>query len=146
MFDLKPEDRIHFWRKFRANLKDMEKEDALKQVAKLWAQCPTTNGYLDYADCTDWPDPWTLINNNHYCNIAVALGMFYTIFLSEILDNSSLNIVIYKDDKDFINSVQIEKYALNINYREVLNTKSIPQELKHLKTYTVKDLNASKYL
>lgn len=146
MFDLKPEDRIHFWRNFRAGLSSVDKETALKQIAELWAKCPTTNGYLDYADCSEWPDPWTLINNNHYCDVAVALGMFYTIYLSEVLDNSTLKIVIYKEDTDFINSVHIEKYALNINYREVLNTLSIPKSLSCLKTYTVKDLNAEKYL
>jgi len=146
MFDLSPQDRIHFWRSFRADLTKMETEPALKQVAELWAKCPTTSGYLDYADCTDWPDPWTLVNNNHYCDIAVALGMFYTIYLSEILDNTTLKIVIYKDKTNFVNSVQNSKYALNINYRQVVNTTSIPKDLECLNVYTEKDLNASKYL
>lgn len=146
MFDLSPQDRIHFWRSFRANLLEMETLPALKQVADLWGKCPTTAGYLDYADCTDWPDPWTLVNNNHYCDVAVSLGMFYTIYLSEILDNSTLKIVIYKDKTNFVNSVQNSKYALNINYRQVVNTTSIPKELECLSVYTEKDLNAEKYL
>jgi hypothetical protein len=146
MFDLKPEDRIHFWRNFRVGLKDMEPEKALQEIVDLWGKCPTTNGYLDYADCKDWPDPWTLLDNNHYCDVAVALGIFYTIFLSEILDNSTLKIVIYKHEANFVNAVHITKYALNINYREVLNTTSIPKDLSTQSVFTVKDLNAQKYL
>jgi hypothetical protein len=146
MFDLKPEDRIHFWRQFRVKLKEMETEEALQSVVDLWGKCPTTNGYLDYADCKDWPDPWTLLNDNHYCDVAVALGIFYTIYLSEILDNSTLSIVIYKDEHGFVNAVHITKYALNITYRQVLNTTSIPKDLSIFKVYTVDDLKAQKYL
>tara|TARA_B100001057_G_C22851687_1_gene951206 strand:+ start:2343 stop:2783 length:441 start_codon:yes stop_codon:yes gene_type:complete len=146
MFNLKPEDRIHFWRNFRANLSNMETKDALESVNNLWATCPTTNGYLDYADCTDWPDPWTLLDNNHYCEVAVALGIFYTIYLAEILDNNTLKIVIYKDKQNFVNSVHIDKYALNISYNEILNTSSVPLSLEELHVYMATDLKASKYL
>lgn len=146
MFNLKPDDRIHFWRNFRVSLNDMDKKDALESVNKLWATCPTTNGYLDYADCKDWPDPWTLIDNNHYCEVAVALGIFYTIYLAEILDNDALKIVIYKDKQSFVNSVHIDKYALNISYNEIVNTSSVPYSLEKLYVYDAQDLKASKYL
>ena len=146
MFNLKPDDRMHFWRNFRVDLKDMKPIEALESVNKLWATCPTTNGYLDYADCRDWPDPWTLIDNNHYCEVAVALGIFYTIYLSEILDNNALKIVIYKDKQNFVNSVHIDKYALNISYNEILNTSLVPISLNELFVYDAQDLKASKYL
>ena len=146
MFNLKPDDRMHFWRNFRVDLKDMKPIEALESVNKLWATCPTTNGYLDYADCRDWPDPWTLIDNNHYCEVAVALGIFYTIYLSEILDNDALKIVIYKDKQNFVNSVHIDKYDLNISYNEILNTSLVPISLNELFVYDAQDLKASKYL
>ena len=105
----------------------METELALKQVAELWAKCPTTSGYLDYADCTDWPDPWTLVNNNHYCDIAVALGMFYTIYLSEILDNTTLKIVIYKDKTTLIpcKIANMSEYKLSASSKYYIHTQEI---------------------
>ena len=146
MFDLKPEDRLHFWRQFRADLKSLPEEEALQAVVDLWGKAPTTNGYLDWTRCEEWPDPWTLLNDNHYCDVAIALGIFYTIYLSEILDNSTISVVIYKSETKFVNAVHITKYALNIVYRQVVNTTSIPQDLSIQKVFTVEDLKAQKYL
>ena len=87
-----------------------------------------------------------MIDNNHYCEVAVALGIFYTIYLSEILDNDALKIVIYKDKQNFVNSVHIDKYALNISYNEILNTSLVPISLNELFVYDAQDLKASKYL
>ena len=56
MFDLSPP-RQNTFGEALPHLTKMETELALKQVAELWVKVSHNRGYLDYADCTDWPDP-----------------------------------------------------------------------------------------
>ena len=73
--------------------------------------------------------------------------MFYTIYPSEILDNTTLKIVIYKDKTNQSIPCKIanmSEYKLSM---QVVNTTSIiPRDLECLNVHTEKDLNASKYL
>ena len=34
----------------------------------------------------NWPDPWELLSENTYCEVARALGMCYTLYLIGITD------------------------------------------------------------
>jgi hypothetical protein len=44
---------------------------------------PISNRYLDYHDCSTWPDPWTLIDNKDFDDSSINLGMFYTLLLAD---------------------------------------------------------------
>jgi hypothetical protein len=147
MFDLRPEERISEWRHFRQSIQYLDRQDMLQKTATLWANAPLVNYYLDTDTCKDWPDPWTLISENMYCDVGVALGIFYTLFLTERFDNRDLEVVIYKNSSGFLPSVHVcEKYALNINYREVLNISTLPEELQVYRRFSAEDLLATDYL
>jgi hypothetical protein len=38
--------------------------------------------YLHIKDTQNWPDPWELLVENLYCNVAKALGMCYTLYMT----------------------------------------------------------------
>lgn len=147
MFDLRPEDRISEWRKFRTSIETLPQVDMLVQTTDLWNKAPLVNHYLDMDTCENWPDPWTLIVDNMYCEVARALGMYYTLFLTERFDKSGLSVVIYKSNVGFEASVHVqEKYTLNIVNRDVVNTTQQIDNKDLYRKFDSTDLNAENYL
>lgn len=147
MFDFGPEERISEWRQFRKRIQHLDRMDMMRETAELWAKAPLVTHYLEPDNCDNWPSPWTLIADNMYCDIGTALGIFYTLFLTERFDNRDLDVVIYKDSAGFRPAVIVcEKYALNINYRDVVNTTTLPKDINVYSRFTAEDLNAVNYL
>lgn len=147
MFNLGLEERISEWRQFRKSIQHLDRMDMLRHTAELWAKAPLVNHYLEADNCDDWPGPWTLIADNMYCDIGTALGIFYTLFLTERFDNRDLEVVIYKDSSGFRPAVIVcEKYALNIMYRDVVNITTLASNIDVYSRFTVDDLNAVNYL
>ena len=81
MFDCHGALRLARWREFRDNLETSQ--TPFQDVAELWARAPLVNPYLDPADIKSWPDPWHLILDDRYDNLAICLGMLYTIKLTQ---------------------------------------------------------------
>jgi hypothetical protein len=147
MFDLGPEDRISEWRHFRQSIQHLDRMDMMRKTVELWSKAPLVSHYLEPDNCVNWPSPWTLIVDNMYCDIGTALGIFYTLFLTERFDNRDLDVVIYKDSAGFRPAVTVcEKYALNIIYRDVVNITTLPSNINVYSRFTVDDLNAVDYL
>ena len=147
IFELRPEDRISEWRKFRQEIQYLNRDEMLHKVAKFWSKAPIVNHYLEPDHSDHWPAPWMLITENMYCDIGISLGAFYTLFLTERFDKRDLEVVIYKDTNGYKSAVQVaEKYAINIDPQKPVNTSTIFKELKVYKTFTVDDLNADRYL
>lgn len=90
-------DRILHWRNWRKGLDALSFDDALATVCHEWMMVPTVNHYLTPDDPTQWPTPWELVADNHYCDLAVCLGIFYSLSLSKHRDEHSFSIVIYDD-------------------------------------------------
>ena len=42
--------------------------------------------HLHPHDIDNWPDPWELLSENTYCEVARALGMCYTLYLIGVND------------------------------------------------------------
>lgn|SRR5210317_1333788 len=146
MFNLKPEDRISEWRNFRKTIHHLDRMDMLTKTTDLWINAPLVNHYLDMDSCEHWPDPWKLLVDNMYCDAARALGMFYTLFLTERFDKRDLEVVIYKNNSGYETALVVcEKYALNIMYQDVVNTTSINRTDVY-RTFNATDLNAVNYL
>jgi hypothetical protein len=151
MWNLKPEERLHEWRCFRTKLGDLSVDLALKETCHLWSYAPYVTHYLlpDLKD--EWPDPWTLVHENMYCDLAKALGMLYTVYLSPHYNHGITNpeIRIYKDieNHDVYNVVWTNrgKYILNLMFDTVVNKTSITENLVLKYKYTVEDLNLNLY-
>jgi hypothetical protein len=139
MFQQKPEDRLRSWREFRSTLDLIPLEQALAQTAEYWARAPFTPYYLDPDDPTRWPDPWTLIMENTYCDVAKCLGIVYTVTLTT--HRTDLDIVFqqYTDTRNNhvynLACVNQGKYILNMIDGAVVNTKQIDKTLALTKQY-----------
>ena len=78
MFQLKTEDRLRAWREFRYSIGRLPLDQALQQTVELWSRAPFIPYHLDAKDRMSWPDPWQLVDENIYCDLAKALGIMYT--------------------------------------------------------------------
>lgn len=150
MWSLSASDRLDHWRLFRKELDEVDAESALHQCSHLWSYAPFVNRYLRAEWPDSWPDPWTLMAENRYCDLAKALGMFYTMYLTRHGEQLDMEIRVYKDPEtgERYNLVWIDqgKYVLNLCHDEVVNTQHIQQRHLMLEfNYTVGDLCADKY-
>lgn len=149
MFKLKPSDRLNHWKAFRHMLDTVSFDDALHKTVNLWQSCPFTPYYLD-PDCVDnWPDPWQLLIENYYCDLARCLGMLYTLHLTTHGEILLPEIRSYYDSKQkhvyHIAWLQGGKYVLNLIEGEVVNKEHINQDLKLKRRYTAADLRLEQY-
>lgn len=141
--DISCRDRILKWREWRNSLEPLTLDECLKEVAVTWAKAPLVNHYLIPDDINEWPDPWQMINDNIYCDLGIALGMFYSLTLCNnphIRDN--IRIEIYKIDDGWINLCSIEDglYMLNWMPNFVVNISTITNLKKPIFAYTKIDL------
>lgn len=136
------ESKILSWRDFRNSLHNWP--DDLSKVANAWLKAPRVNHYLCSNNTADWPDAWELITNNTYCELAVSLGMFYTLYYSDYPQKDSLKLVgfrLKKSHADY-NLLLCEqgKYVLNYSIGAIVNIQCIPTEAEIIYTITAQQL------
>lgn len=143
MWSLNSENRLQSWKRFRKSISTMPLEEAITATGKLWASAPWTPYYLDADNPSDWPDPWTLLDENYYCDLAKALGIVYTLALSEH-NNISAEVRVYKDPNKhyFYNLAWIDdgKYILNMQDGEIVNKEQFDKTLQLQFKYSTKEL------
>ncbi len=83
MWDTSIQDRLSSWFLFRRRLDRLPFEQAVQEVNTFWRQAPISSQYYCCDTPSDWPDPWQLLVDNTYDNIARGLGMLYTISLTK---------------------------------------------------------------
>lgn len=115
----------------------------------MWSTAPFVTYYLAPDRPEEWPDPWTLLAENYYCDIAKALGILYTIYFTSH-KTVDMEIRIYYDfkNKERYNVVWLDngKYILNYWPYEIVNTQLIEEkQLQMLYRYSSKDLQLEKY-
>lgn len=131
MWNEKPNERLNIWRDFRNNLDNLVFEEAIAKTTTLWSYAPFINTFLPADLINDWPDPWQLVYDNQYDNLAIALGMFYTLVLSH--HKAKYEIVILREPgtSEIFNTVYINdgEYILNYEFNEVLTKQDINNEV-----------------
>ena len=149
MFQKKPEDRLRSWREFRSVLDQLPLEQALAQTVEFWTRAPFVPYNLDYRNQENWPDPWTLIDENSYCDIAKCLGIVYTITLSKHRKDLDIEFRVYKDPESGYEYnlawINRGKYILNMVDGEIVNNKQFDKTLKLKHKYTAVDLKIDYY-
>jgi hypothetical protein len=147
MWNLKPEERLREWRAFRSDCNNKTLDLMLADVSKLWSYAPYVTHYLSPDLLEEWPDPWMLVHENYYCDLAKALGMFYTIYLTDHYQKTvdSLEIRIYKnrDTHDTVNTVWVNrgKYILNLIFDTVVNKNLVDENFVLKYKYNINDLS-----
>ena len=149
MFQEKPEDRLRSWREFRIAISNLPLEPALAQTAEFWAKAPFTPYNLDPEHPQTWPDPWTLIDENIYCDVAKCLGIVYTLLLSKHRMALDIEVRIYQDSQTKyvynLSWINRGKYIINMIDGEVLNIEQFDKTLQLKQTYTAVDLQLDNY-
>lgn len=112
--------RLADWYNLRTFCKDQPPEHALSTIQSWWNLAPWQPYYLHWDDQTDWPDPWQLLNDNVYCDLAKALGILYTITLLDRADIAPVELVLTTDERNLVLAGQT-KYILNWNSEVIVN-------------------------
>ena len=149
MFKLQPSDRLGRWKSFRYSLNEYPIDRAIALTNELWATCPFTPFYLDLDNPNSWPDPWTLLDENYYCDLAKILGIVYTLHLSDhgIDLNPEIRVYFHTKTKHTYHIAYLcdGKYVLNLIEGEIVNKEHINQEFKLKYRYTAADLKLEQY-
>lgn len=117
------EARLDSWNQLRTQVADQPVESALEIINSWWFQSPWTAYHLHWDDQITWPDPWQLLSDNIYCEVARGLGILYTITCLNRGDMDSAELVLTNDDRNLV-LLDKSKYILNWDRTVVLNTSS----------------------
>ena len=151
MWNLKPDERLREWKAIRKQVGQQSLDEACKNVNHIWCYAPYVAHFLDpdqKNSVTAWPDPWTLLYENYYCDLAKALGMLYTLYLSDHKP-ADIELLVCRDstDRQAYNIVSLAKgkYILNFTFDTVVNNKQLPKTLVVQYRYRPEDLNIDLY-
>jgi hypothetical protein len=114
-------DRLKSWAGLREQTQTQDLEQALDTINTWWFNTPWKSYYLHWDDQSNWPDPWQLLSDNVYCEVARGLGILYTISMIEHPAVASADLVLTEDGHNLV-LVNKEKYILNWEREIVLNT------------------------
>ena len=129
--------RLSAWNQLRDQCSVMEPHLALDHINTWWFNVPWKPYYLHWDDLSNWPDPWQLLNDNYYCDLARALGILYTITLLDRADLGDATLVLTETGDNLV-LVAKSKYILNWDRDTVVNTNQAISIKKQLTLSTVK--------
>jgi len=95
MFDKNKEDRLRAWAEFRNTLETSS--NPIQDTIDLYAKAPLVAIQVDPYNQSSWPDPWTLLYENQYCDFAKILGIAGTLKLTDRFTDEPMMIHIYTD-------------------------------------------------
>ncbi len=113
--------RLDVWYGLRQRVVTLPLESALNQINTWWFGSPWQPYYLHWDDIKTWPDPWQLLSDNVYCDLARGLGILYTISLLDREDLQSASLVLTQTGHNLV-LVEQAKYILNWEPSTILNT------------------------
>lgn len=147
MFQQTAEDRLKVWREFRTKIDSLPIEQAMSQTAEFWARAPFVPYNLDPVEPKFWPDPWSLIFENSYCDVAKCLGIVYTIAFTR--HKCGIEFRTYRDPKTGYEYnlawFAQGKYILNMIDGEVVNNKQFDKTLILVQQFSEKELQLESY-
>ena len=114
-------DRLAAWADLRSRCQSLDLESALSTINAWWFTTPWQPYYLHWDDQPKWPDPWQLLSDNVYCDLARALGIVYTISIIDRKDTDPTELVLTEEGYNLV-LVAKEKYILNWKPDTVVNT------------------------
>jgi hypothetical protein len=114
-------DRLFSWNLLREQCQNLPAQSALENINAWWFRAPWQPYYLHWDDQPTWPDPWQLLSDDIYRELARGLGILYTISLLERPDLAPVELVLTQDDVNLV-LVAKEKYILNWAADTVVNT------------------------
>ncbi|CAB4138151.1 hypothetical protein UFOVP328_344 [uncultured Caudovirales phage] len=129
--------RLESWNRLREQTQNLDAEHALQAINSWWFGVPWRPYYLHWDDIQTWPDPWQLLSDNYYCDLARALGILYTITLLDRADLGDATMVLTETGDNLV-LVSKSKYILNWDQDTIVNTIQAVNIKKQLTQSTVK--------
>lgn len=123
------ERRLVSWTSLRESTRNLDLVQTLNAVNQWWFSSPWTPYYLHWDDQKDWPDPWQLINENIFCDVARGLGMLYTITMLDRPDLDNFSLVDIGTHNLVLDSN--EKYILNYQADSIVNNNFKEFKVRH---------------
>lgn len=111
--------RLKSWAQLREQCQSLAPESALMLINSWWFTTPWCSYYLHWDDQPTWPDPWQLLADNVYCDVARGLGILYTISMLDRADITDAQLT--DDGSHSIVLVHHEKYILNWDSASIVN-------------------------
>jgi hypothetical protein len=131
------EQRLAAWASLRDQVQLLDTDTTLARINSWWFSVPWRPYYLHWDDQPNWPDPWQLLSDNHYCDLARALGILYTITLLNREDLGDATLVLTETGDNLV-LVSKSKYILNWDRDTIVNTNQAISIKKQLTQSTVK--------
>lgn len=146
MWNLFPSERLRSWQAFRLYLDTLPLEEAIRECNHLWAYCPYQKYYLTTDNLQNWPNPWELLHENIYCDLARALGIVYTLYLTDHNPTVELRIYTDKNTNQEYNLVYLcdGKYVLNYEHDTIVNKQQITKSFRLKKQISIEELQLDK--
>ena len=137
-----PYDRLRLWQDFRHRISNLTLDQAVTATEHLWSYAPYQKYYLTLDEVKNWPGPWELIFENYYCNLAICLGMLYTLYLSDHKPQLEIRVYIDPISMAQYNLLFVDqgKYVLNMEHDTVVNKTQVDSRLKLKRTISIVDL------
>ena len=114
--------RLREWKNLRLVARGLPLDQVCVEVDRWWQQAPLITHHLHWADNENWPDPWSILSENIYCPLTRAIGMCYTLFLSDIYDVQLVQATDEQCEEHNLVLVGHAKYVINYWPNSVLST------------------------
>ena len=125
MFDLYGNERLTEWRRLRDRV---EIDDSpFETVLSIWSRAPLVNSYIDPTRPGEWPDPWHLILDDRYDNLALTLGIMYTLKLTQRFMNEKFKIHKSMLEQESFYLAVGDKVCFDIANRQILANAPVSQ-------------------
>lgn len=124
--------RLESWNLLRDQCNNLSVQHALEHINAWWFCSPWTPYYLHWDDQEIWPDPWQLLSDNIYCELARGLGILYTVTLLDRADLTPSELILAQDAGNLVR-VTTKKYILNWDHGTIVNNN---QDSKIIRRYT----------
>ena len=129
--------RLESWNQLRDSCQNLPIESALAAINDWWFNVPWKPYYLHWDDRELWPDPWQILSDNIYCDLARGLGILYTITLLDRADLTSATLVLTEQGDNLV-LVDNLKYILNWDRDTIVNTNQEVKIKRQLEQQAVK--------
>jgi len=123
VFQLSYEARLSDWYDLRVQLEDSDPQTRVIEIDKWWQKAPLVNHHLHILDSENWPDPWQLLVENTYDEVARALGICYTLLLLDVENVEMAEATDGMGNDIVVVLVDNAKYVLNYFPDTVLSNK-----------------------
>jgi len=114
------------WKELRQSINACNDIDALANVVNFWSLAPLSTRVLDWDEPASWPTPWEMLHLGMFDESALALGMYYTLNLSddERWTPNRLQLILIRDIDRHVQKIILEvdkKWLLNYDYNCVVD-------------------------